>query len=131
MPRPGIFLVLSRPSSDTPAALEAYHRWYDEHHAPDALHLPGFVKARRFKLADEQLLPSKASDAGFDFVALYEVDDVDRIPAARALMPQLAETFPEFFSPVVDSVTMRAFVLEQISEIDEPNPLPQGVELGR
>jgi hypothetical protein len=129
MPRPGIFLVLSRPSSDTPEGVEAYNSWYDQHHVPDSLHLPGFVRGRRFKLAAEQLVPAKATDDGFDFVALYEVDDIDRIPEARALMPKLAEAYPDFFSPAIDSATMRAFVFEQITDIDEPNPLPDGVEL--
>jgi hypothetical protein len=129
VPRKGVFLVLSRPSSETPEGVAAYNAWYDEHHVPDSLLLPGFVKARRFKLAGEQLLPGKATDAGFDYVALYEVDDIDRIPEARALMPKLAQAFPQFFSPAIDSATMRAFVFEQIAEIDEPNPLPDGVDL--
>ncbi len=46
MARPGIFLVLSRPTS--PEQEDEFNRWYDEHHVPDALLLPGFVSGRRF-----------------------------------------------------------------------------------
>lgn len=127
---PGVFLVLSRPSADTPEGVEAYHRWYDEHHVPESLHLPGFVRARRFRLADEQLVPGRAADPGFAYAALYEIDDIAAIPAARERMPDLAAIFPHFFSPAIDSATMRAFVLEQIAVIDEANPLPAGLEPG-
>jgi len=129
MPRKGIFVVLSRPTSDAAEDVAAYNRWYDEHHVPDSLLLPGFVKGRRFKLAEEQLLPGKATDPGFDYVAIYEIDDLDRVPDARTLLPKLAEvsTAPELFSPALDAASVRAFVFEQIADIEEPTPLADGV----
>jgi len=129
MARDGIFLVLASPSSTTPAGIEAFHKWYNEHHAPDVLNMPGWLSARRFKMADEQLIPLRPIEPSFDFVAIYEIDDVAVIPDSRVLMGKLAKAYPDFFSPTIDSANLRAFVMEQISEITEPNPLPAGVEL--
>lgn len=126
--RRGIFLVLSRPRSDSPEDIAAYNKWYDESHTRDSLLLPGFVSARRFKLSEEQLLPAKAGDPGFDYLALYEIDDLDRVPDARALMPKLAQISTEFMSPALDSASVRAFIFEEIADITEPTVLPEGVE---
>ena len=125
----GIFLVLASPSSPTPEGIEAFHKWYNEHHAPDELNMPGWLSARRFKIADEQLIPLRPIEPNFDFVAIYEIDDVSVIPDSRVLMGKLAKAYPDFFSPTIDSANLRAFVMEQINEITEPNPLPAGIEL--
>ena len=125
--RKGVFLVLSQPRSDSPEDVAAFNKWYDEVHTRDSLLLPGFVRARRFKLADEQLLPARATAPGFGYLALYEVDDVDQIPAARELLPGLREISAEFFSPALDPESVRAFIFEQIAEIDEPTSIPDGV----
>lgn len=125
MTRKGIFLVVSQPASPDQDA--EFNRWYNEHHVPDSLLLPGFVRARRFRLAEEQLLPERATAPGFDYVTIYEIDDVDRIPDARALLPRLMGVSAQFFSDALDRDTMRTFIFEQVSEIDEPTPLPDGV----
>ena len=126
MSKKGIFLVLSRPKSPDQEA--EYNRWYEEVHTRDSLLLPGFVKARRFKIAQEQLLPGKAAEPGFAYVAIYEVDDVDRIPEARKLIPELAAVSSDFNNAAMDWDGVRAFILEQVAEIDEPTVLPEGVE---
>jgi len=127
MSRPGLFVVFSKPTATDPDTLAAYHRWYDEVHGRDSLLLPGFVSGRRFKLADEQLLPAKAAGEGFDFLAIYELDDVTKVPEARALMPALAGVSSEFASPAMDFASVKAFIFEQISSITEPTELPPGV----
>jgi hypothetical protein len=123
--RKGIFLVLSQPSSEEADA--EFNRWYDETHVPDSLLLPGFVKARRFKLADEQLLPDRATAPGFDYVTIYEIDGIDQVPDAQALLPKLMGVSAQFVSEALDRDTLRAFVFEQIADIDEPTKLPDGV----
>ena len=130
MSTPGLFVVFSKPTSDDPEVVEAFNDWYDNHHVPESLLLPGFVKCRRFKLAEKQLLPGKATDPGFDYVAIYELDDIDKVPDAQALLPKLAKvsTAPEYFSPALDRDSIRSFIFEQIADIDEPAPLPEGIE---
>lgn len=127
MARKGIFMALSRPT--TPEQEAEYNEWYDNHHVPDTLLLPGFVRGRRFKLADNQLLPLRPTEPGFDYVVIYEVTDIDKIPDAQALMPKLAEVSgaDPFISPAIDSENMRAFVFEQILDCDEPTELPEGM----
>jgi hypothetical protein len=128
MARKGIFMVISRPRS--PEEEATYNTWYDEHHVPDSLLLPGFVKGRRFKLADTQLLPGRATEPGFDYVAIYELDDIDLVPDAQALLPKVAEISGEFMSAAMDPDSVKAFIYEQIFETTEPTPLPEGVEFG-
>lgn len=132
MPRKGIFFVLSRPTSDSPEDHAALNQWYDEHHVPDTLVLPGFVRGRRYKIAQDQMLPNRGADPDFAYVAIYEIDDIDRVADARALLPKLADvsTATPFFSPALDRESIRAFVLEEIADIDEPTPVPDGFVAG-
>jgi hypothetical protein len=129
VPRKGLYLVFSRPVSDDPEVVAAYERWYDEVHVAEALLLPGFVRGRHCRLAELQLLPGKATAPGFDYVTVYEVDDIDKIPEAQALLPKLAEVSTELFSPAMDRDSVRSFVFEQLSDITEPAVLPEGVAL--
>lgn len=126
MPKKGIFLVLSHPKS--PAEEAAFNKWYEESHVPDTLLLPGMVSGRRFKVAKQQLLPGKATDPGFEYLAIYEMDDIDKVPDAQALLPKLAAVSREFMSPAIDSDRTRAFIFEEIFETDQPTKLPDGVE---
>ena len=124
MRRKGIFLVLSRASS--PEAEAEFDRWYEKVHMPDSLLLPGFVTARRFHIADEQLLPDRAA-ADFDYVTVFEVDDLDLVADARALLPRLEGVSSQFLSEAMDRDTLRAWVCEQVAEVADPSPLPEGV----
>lgn len=127
MPKKGVFVTLSRPKSEEDDA--AYNKWYDEHHVPDSLLMPGFVKGRRFKLATEQLLPHRATDAGFEYLTIYELDDIDLVPEAREILPRLEQISTEWRSPGLDHESVRAFIFEQISDIDQPTVIPEGVQL--
>lgn len=124
----GIFLVLSKPKS---AEQEAeYNRWYSETHVRDSLLLPGFTRGRRFKLADTQLLPGKADAPGFDYLAIYEIDDLDAVPDAQRLMPELAKVSAEFMSPTVDPEYTKAFIFEELLDTTAATELPDGVTFG-
>lgn len=128
MGKKGIFLVLSKPKS---AEQEAeYNRWYSETHVRDSLLLPGFVRGRRFKLADTQLLPGRATAPGFDYLAIYEIDDLDSVPDAQRLMPELAKVSAEFMSPTVDPEYTKAFIFEETLDTTEATALPEGVTFG-
>ncbi len=73
-------------------------------------------------------MPTVQIEPVFEYVALYEVVDVDRIPEAAGLLPELAGVTKaeQFISPAIDSPNMRAYILEQIFETDEPTELPAG-----
>ncbi|MCU1397723.1 MAG: hypothetical protein JWN62_832 [Acidimicrobiales bacterium] len=125
--REGIFLTFSQPKSAEDDA--AYNRWYDEHHAREALLMPGFVKARRFKLAGQQLTPAFATEPGFSYVTIYEVDDVDLVPEMQRIFARLPMVTTHLVSGLVEPGSVKAFMYEQISEIVDPTPIPEGVDL--
>ena len=70
MPK-GIFLALSNPASDD--VHDDFNQWYDDVHAKEVLALPGVQSARRFRLADSQIMPGDDAD-GRQYLALYEVE---------------------------------------------------------
>lgn len=86
--RRGVFLVQSGPAD--PAQDEAFNEWYSGTHLTEVLAIPGFVGARRFKLAD--------GGAAHEYLAVYEIeaDDLDaplselnrRMAAGEMTMPR-------------------------------------------
>ena len=48
----------------------AYDTWYDNEHIPDVLDVPGFVSARRFRIAD-------GGEDAHTFLTIYEIDADD------------------------------------------------------
>jgi hypothetical protein len=70
------FVVFSDP---TPGREEEYNRWYDDVHLPHVLAVPGFVSARRLKLAEEPGVENTPLPGRY--LALYEMetDDPDAV----------------------------------------------------
>jgi len=67
--------------SDPVAGREAeYNEWYDKRHLPDIVAVPGFVRARRLKLAPIQFHSSPALPR---YLAYFEIS-TDDLPAAFA-----------------------------------------------
>ena len=48
MPKKYTFLAFTNPA---PGKEDEYNAWYEEHHLKDVINCPGFVSARRFRLA--------------------------------------------------------------------------------
>lgn len=68
-PEPGraIVHVLTRVD---PAIRPEFHAWYDEEHLPLLASVPGVRSARRYQIVEAQ-------PPGWDFMAIYELDDVE------------------------------------------------------
>lgn len=66
------FVVFSDP---TPGNEDAYNDWYDRVHLPHVLAVPGFVSARRLKLADEPGIENTPLPG--QYLALYEIETDD------------------------------------------------------
>ncbi|ROO85013.1 hypothetical protein EDD29_2548 [Actinocorallia herbida] len=64
-------VVQSRPSD--PAREDEYNAWYSGTHLADVCAVPGFVRARRYKVRDA------ANPSGHAYLAVYEIesDDLD------------------------------------------------------
>jgi len=66
------FLALTNPVTGKE---DAFNQWYDTHHIPDVINVPGFISGQRFKLADSQF-GGEASKA-FKYLAVYEIETDD------------------------------------------------------
>ncbi|HLI80701.1 MAG TPA: hypothetical protein VKV03_12010 [Candidatus Binataceae bacterium] len=66
------FLALTNPVAGKE---DEFNEWYDKHHVPDVINVPGFVSGQRFKLADSHFggEPSKA----YKYLAVYEIETDD------------------------------------------------------
>lgn len=106
------FLALTNPVAGKEAE---YNEWYDTHHIPDVVNVPGFISGQRFKLADSQF-GGEASKA-FGYLALYEIETDDIAATIKELKARggTAEIVPSdaidmkgvatyMFAPIRDKV---------------------------
>lgn len=98
---PATVVIFSQPRSLADDA--EYNRWYDHVHARETLMLPGFARARRYRLAagHEQLAP-KAAWPHQPYLTIYDIDNVNVVPAARAAMSWFKDVSAQFASPALD-----------------------------
>ncbi len=66
------FLALTNP---VPGKEDEFNEWYDKHHVPDVINVPGFVSGQRFKLADAQF--GGEASRQYKYLALYEIETDD------------------------------------------------------
>ncbi len=66
------FLALTNP---VPGKENEFNEWYDRHHVPDVINVPGFVSGQRFKLADAQF--GGEASRQYKYLALYEIETDD------------------------------------------------------
>jgi hypothetical protein len=66
------FLALTNPVAGKEAE---FNEWYDTHHVPDVINVPGFISGQRFKLADSQL--GGESSKAYKYLAVYEIETDD------------------------------------------------------
>lgn len=65
------FVVFTNPVEGKEAE---FNEWYNKHHIPDVLNVPGFVSGQRFRLTDTQF----GGDGGpRRYLALYEIETDD------------------------------------------------------
>lgn len=100
------YVVLSDPVTGRE---EEFNNWYDDQHVPDALRVPGFVSAQRFKVSDaNSTLPGQ-------YLTLYEIEtnDLQRVlddVRSRAGTPAMV------LSDAADFSSTRMAVFEAITE---------------
>jgi hypothetical protein len=69
--------------SAKPSVLGDFHSWYDEEHLPALLGVPGVLSARRFETTDDGAgFGRHESEAGLDFLAVYEISDTSVVDSA-------------------------------------------------
>jgi hypothetical protein len=104
------FVVLTNPVAGKEAA---YNDWYNGHHVPDVLNVPGFVSAQRFGLADAQF--GGDSSRTHKYLAIYEIETDDIAGTLKELRARggTADIVP---SDAIDMKDVRTYVFTPVAE---------------
>lgn len=91
-----------------------FNAWYNTHHVPDVLNVPGFVAAQRFRLADTQFTRDEGSKA-FNYLALYEIETDDIAATLKELRARggTADIVP---SDAIDTKKVATYVFTPVAE---------------
>lgn len=100
-------------SDPTPGQEDEYNAWYDSVHIPEALGIPGFRAARRFRMIDRPEDPGHT--LGASYLTLYELDS-DPETAMANLRKARKEDRLSPLSPAVDAESIRRVTFEAASE---------------
>ncbi|MBI4695211.1 MAG: hypothetical protein HY749_14430 [Gammaproteobacteria bacterium] len=104
------FLAFTNPTSPDKEA--EFNAWYDEHHVPDVLNVPGFVSGRRFRLAKSQF-PFNTQEPTHRYLALYEIETDDLAASLNEIVAR-AGTADMVMIDAMDMSTLNAPVYEEI-----------------
>lgn len=109
----GVLIVFTNPVNTE--SEQAFNDWYDNHHMPDVLAIPGFVSARRFRLADVNgAREIVEQEAGYRYAAVYELEAGDLQEPMDAL--KKAASHPAWVTSDALEMAPRptSFVFEQL-----------------
>jgi len=112
MPRKYTFLAFTNP---TPGKEDEYNRWYEEHHLKDVIQCPGFVSARRFRLAATQFEFNTVKPA-YRYLALYEIETDDIETSLKEIVAR-AGTADMVMVDAIDMSTLFAPVYEEVTPL--------------
>jgi hypothetical protein len=102
-----VYVVMTNPVEGREAE---YNAWYDDVHLKDVCSAPGFVGARRFRLAD--------GESPHRYLALYEME-TDDPQRDLASLTALAGTDGMRMSDALDLTGASAVLFEQIAEYEK------------
>jgi hypothetical protein len=76
---------------------EAFNKWYDAHHVPEVLDVPGVVAAQRYDIAEvnvpeDQDLPAQLPPPTHRYLVIYELDNDPDVVMAEFLKRVMAGT---------------------------------------
>jgi len=104
------FIVMTNPVAGKEAE---YNDWYNKHHVPDVLNVPGFACAQRMRLADTQFggEPHKT----FKYLALYEIETDDLAGTLKELRARggTADMVP---SDAIDTKKVGTWIFTPVAE---------------
>ena len=89
-----IFIVLTNPIEGED---DAFNKWYDAHHVPEVLDVPGVVAAQRYDIAqvnvpDDEELPAQLPPPTHRYLVIYELDNDPDVVMAEFLKRVMAGT---------------------------------------
>jgi len=106
------FLAFTNPA---PGKEDEYNEWYEEHHLKDVINCPGFVSARRFRLASTQF-PFNTVAPAYSYLALYEIE-TDDIAGSLQEVVERAGTADMVMVDAIDMTTLFAPVYEEVTPL--------------
>lgn len=112
MPKKYTFLAFTNP---TPGKEEEYNQWYEEHHLKDVINCPGFVSARRFRLAATQFEFNTVTPT-YRYLAMYEIE-TDDVAASLKEVVARAGTADMVMIDAIDMSTLFAPVYEEVTPL--------------
>jgi len=104
------FIVLTNPVAGKESE---YNEWYNRHHIPDVLNVPGFVSGQRFHLADTQMDRNGKRD--HKYLAIYEIETDDLAATLKELRTRggTAEIVP---SDAIDTKNVASYIFTPVAE---------------
>jgi len=103
------FVVFSNPVAGKE---DEYNDWYNRHHIPDVLNVPGFVSGHRFELADTQF---SRDEKKHRYLALYEIETDDIAATLKELRARggTADIVP---SDAIDMQNVATYIFQPVAE---------------
>lgn len=91
-----VMVVFMEPEAGTE---EKFNKWYNQHHVPERVSVPGILSARRYELCD--------GDGALKYLAIYELKD-EAVLHGEAYLKNAAESTPmDFARPKVQRLVYR------------------------
>jgi len=89
-----------------------FNEWYNRHHIPDVLNVPGIVSGQRFRLADTQF---SRDEKKHKYLALYEIETDDIAATLKELRARggTAEIVP---SDAIDMNDVATFIFTPVAD---------------
>ena len=89
-----------------------FNEWYNRHHIPDVLNVPGIVSGQRFRLADTQF---SRDEKKHKYLALYEIETDDIAATLKELRARggTAEIVP---SDAIDMNNVATFIFTPVAD---------------
>ncbi len=91
-----LLVVFMEPMAETE---EEFNDWYNCHHAPERVSVPGILNARRFELCD--------GEGAHKYLAIYELEDEDVLNGEAYLELREQSTPMDFERPKVQRLVYR------------------------
>jgi len=105
-----MFLALTNPVEGKE---NEFNEWYDQHHVPDVINVPGFVSGQRFKLSDAQF--GGEASKQYKYLALYEIETDDLAATIKELKAR-GGTPDIVASDAIDGRKVATYMFTQIRE---------------
>ena len=113
-----LLVVFMEPEAGTEAE---FNEWYNKHHVPERVSVPGFLGARRYEICD--------GEGALKYLAIYELED-EAVLHGEAYLKVAAESTPmNFKRPKVQRLVYRQ-VFPETGAFEDKSGTPTAASSG-